>query len=41
MFKALTQASRKLRERLGESLGSIRKLDVPLELTTLLEALKS
>jgi eukaryotic-like serine/threonine-protein kinase len=42
VLKALTQAASKLREKLGESLSSIRKFDAPLELTTSsLEALKT
>ena len=42
VLRALTRAASKLREKLGESLSSIRKFDAPLELTTSsLEALKS
>ena len=42
VLKALTQAASKLRQKLGESLSSIRKFDAPLELTTSsLEALKA
>jgi serine/threonine protein kinase/tetratricopeptide (TPR) repeat protein len=42
VLKALTQAATKLRQKLGESLSSIRKFDAPLELTTSsLEALKA
>jgi tetratricopeptide (TPR) repeat protein len=42
VLKTLSQATRKLREQLGESLSSIRKFDAPLELTTSsLEALKA
>jgi len=42
VLKSLTQATSKLREKLGESLSSIRKFDAPLELTTSsLEALKA
>ena len=42
VLKALSQASSKLRTRLGESLPSVQKFDVPAEATTSsLEALKS
>ncbi len=42
VLKALSQASSKLREKLGESLSSIQKFDAPLEVTTSsLEALKA
>jgi serine/threonine protein kinase/Tfp pilus assembly protein PilF len=42
VLKALTQAASKLRQKLGESLSSIRKFDAPLELTTSsLEALSA
>jgi eukaryotic-like serine/threonine-protein kinase len=42
VLKSLTQAASKLRQKLGESLSSIRKFDAPLELTTSsLEALKA
>jgi eukaryotic-like serine/threonine-protein kinase len=42
VLKALTQAATKLRQKLGESLSSIRKFDARLELTTSsLEALKA
>ena len=40
-LKALSKAATSIREKLGESLGSIQKFDAPLELTTSsLEALK-
>ena len=42
VLKALTQATNKLREKLGESLNSIQRFDAPLEATTAsLEALKA
>lgn len=42
VLKALSQAASHLREKLGESLGSIQKFDAPLEVTTSsLEALKA
>ena len=42
VLKALTQAASNMRQKLGESLSSIRKFDAPLELTTSsLEALKA
>jgi tetratricopeptide (TPR) repeat protein len=42
VLKALTQGASKLRQKLGESLSSIRKFDAPLELTTSsLDALKA
>src|SRR5262249_26870977 len=43
VLKALSQATSRLREKLGESLGSIKKFDAPLEeaTTSSLEALKS
>jgi tetratricopeptide (TPR) repeat protein len=43
VLKALSQAASKLREKLGESLQSIRKFDAPLEeaTTSSLEALKA
>ena len=43
VLKALSQAASKLREKLGESLGSIQKFDAPLEeaTTSSLEALKA
>ena len=42
VLKALSQAASRLREKLGESLGSIQKFDAPLEVTTSsLEALKA
>ncbi len=43
VLKALSQATSKLREKLGESLGSIKKFDAPLEeaTTSSLDALKS
>jgi serine/threonine protein kinase/predicted Zn-dependent protease len=42
VLKALSQAASKLRQKLGESLGSIQKFDAPLELTTSsLDALKA
>jgi serine/threonine protein kinase/predicted Zn-dependent protease len=43
VLKALSQATSKLREKLGESLGSLKKFDAPLEeaTTSSLEALKS
>ncbi len=41
VLKALSRAATELREKLGESLSSIRKFDAPLEVTTSsLEALK-
>ncbi len=41
VLKALSQAATQMREKLGESLASIRKFDAPLEVTTSsLEALK-
>ena len=42
VLKALSRAASRLREKLGESLGSIQKFDAPLEVTTSsLEALKA
>jgi serine/threonine protein kinase/Flp pilus assembly protein TadD len=42
VLKALSQAASHMREKLGESLGSIQKFDAPLEVTTSsLEALKA
>ena len=42
VLKALSRAASQLREKLGESLGSIQKFDAPLEVTTSsLEALKA
>jgi tetratricopeptide (TPR) repeat protein len=43
VLKAMDEASRKLRERLGESLSTIQKFDIPLEQATTpsLEALKA
>jgi len=43
VLKALDEASRRLREKLGESLGTIQKFDTPLEQATTpsLEALKA
>ena len=42
MLKALSQAASRLREKLGESLSSIQKFDVPLDVTTSsLEAFKA
>jgi eukaryotic-like serine/threonine-protein kinase len=42
VLKALSQASSSLRTRLGESLPSVQKFDVPVEITTFsLEALKN
>jgi eukaryotic-like serine/threonine-protein kinase len=42
VLKALSQAASHMREKLGESLGSIEKFDAPLEVTTSsLEALKA
>jgi serine/threonine protein kinase/Flp pilus assembly protein TadD len=42
VLKALSQATSRLREKLGESLSSIQRFDAPLELTTSsLEALKA
>ena len=43
VLKALDQASAKMRERVGESLGTIEKYDTPLELATTasLDALKA
>ena len=42
VLKALSRAASHLREKLGESLGSIQKFDAPLEVTTSsLEALKA
>jgi serine/threonine protein kinase/tetratricopeptide (TPR) repeat protein len=42
VLKALSRATSRMRERLGESLGSIQKFDAPLEVTTSsLEALKA
>jgi len=41
VLKALSQAALQMRQKLGESLGSIQKFDAPLEVTTSsLEALK-
>jgi eukaryotic-like serine/threonine-protein kinase len=42
VLKALSEAASHMREKLGESLGSIQKFDAPLEVTTSsLEALKA
>ena len=42
VLKTLTEVAAKLRERLGESLGSLQRFDAPLEATTSsLEALKA
>jgi serine/threonine protein kinase/tetratricopeptide (TPR) repeat protein len=42
VLKALSKAASRIREKLGESLGSIQKFDAPLEVTTSsLEALKA
>ncbi|HWO02881.1 MAG TPA: protein kinase family protein, partial [Blastocatellia bacterium] len=42
VLKALSQAASRMREKLGESLGSIQRFDAPLEVTTSsLEALKA
>jgi serine/threonine protein kinase/predicted Zn-dependent protease len=42
VLKALSQAASHMREKLGESLGSLQKFDAPLEVTTSsLEALKA
>jgi tetratricopeptide (TPR) repeat protein len=42
VLQVLSQGSSRMREKLGESLGSIQKFDAPLELTTSsLEALKA
>ena len=43
MLKALGEASRKLREKLGESLSTIQKFDTPIEQATTpsFEALKA